>query len=212
MQYWYILDLNNCSNMETNITLFLISISIAIIFGVANLIQWYIPRNEEKNIRPNLQIEILTDSETYGIQKPLGISEKNETISKGPDEDWYRYYYEWYFDLILRNNSDYNAFELKLLQHKDQKEVHFRRQINEQIALKAHENLTLPFVVKSRVEIQGKDREGIFSSRPKHLENQMLLFKYKNKYGKELYSRYYFNPNLMKVDKISEQELKEYWH
>jgi len=197
--------------METTTILAIISISVAIIFGVAKFIQWYIPRKEEKNIRPNLQIEILTDSETYGVQTPLGMSEKSGTVSKGPDEDWYWYDYEWYFDLILRNNSDYNAFEIKLLQHKDQKKVHFREQINKKIALKAHANLTLPFVVKSRVEIQGKDRERTFGSRPKHLENQMLLFKFKNKYGKEFYSRYYFNPDLTKVDKISEQELKKYW-
>lgn len=175
------------------------------------ILLWYISRREKKFIRPDLQIEILTDSETYGIQTPMGMSPRSGKISNGPDDDWYFYKYEWFFDLILRNNSDYNAFEIKLLQHKNQPKVHFRKRINEKIALKAHDNLILPFVVRSKVEIQGKDMERIFSKRPKHLENQMLLFKYKNRHGKEFTSRYYFNPDEMKAENISEQEIDIYW-
>jgi len=49
---------------------------------------------------------------------------------------WYHYKFEWRFDLILRNNSEINAYEVKLKQNKSKPQIQFRGEINLQKAPK----------------------------------------------------------------------------
>lgn len=180
---------------------------------LAGLIYFLYPRYE-KNFkeRPKLVVEIEPNSGITKTQNFIGYSSKNKPISDDRDEMWYIYEFEWRFELILRNNSEINAYEVKLLQHQTKPQIQFNGKINMQKALKAHGEIILPFRVHKYVECQGKDREEHFRKTPEFLKNLMIVFVYKNPKGTNFQSRYHFNTDKTEFNKIPKDELKKYWH
>jgi len=170
------------------------------------------PRYESRfKERPKLVVEIEPNSGITKTQDFIGYSSKNKPISDGPDEMWYVYKFEWRFELIVRNNSEINAYEVKLLQHQTKPQIQFNGEINMQKALKAHEEIKLPFRVHKYVECQGKDREEHFRKTPEFLKDLMIVFDYKNPKEMSFRSRYYFNTDKTDFNKIPKEELKKYW-
>jgi len=182
--------------------------------GFLGLIYFLYPRIEEKYFkRPKLILEIKPNEGITSSQTNLGATTKNRTdgVPVFPNEIWYLYEFEWRFNLILRNNSEVNAYDIKLLQNKNQPTMDFKEQINFDKALLAHQEITLPFRANTVVEIQGKDREEHFSNTPKAFQDLMISFEYKNPNDRIFHSRYYFNTNKISFDRISKVLLNEYW-
>lgn len=183
------------------------------IIFLAGLIYFIYPRYEMYfKIRPKLVVEIEPTTGITKTQDFIGYSTKNKPISDGPDEMWYLYKFEWRFVLIVRNNSEVNAYEVKLLQHQSKPQIEFDNDINMQKALKSHEEIKLPFRVHKYVEFQGKDREENFRKVPDILTDLMIVFQYKNPKGNTFQSRYYFNTDKTQYEKIPKKELENYWH
>lgn len=183
---------------------------IAIVLGAAYFVY---PRVENYFIiRPKLIIEIESNKGITSRQKFLGYSNKNPPISEGPDEMWYIYEFDWLFNLIVRNNSEINAYEIKLLQRNIAPKIEFDRDINFNKALKSHEEIELPFKISTRIECQGKDRENFFGSKPDVFKDLIILLEYKNPKGRNFYSSYKFNINKTDLKRIQSYQVKYYWH
>lgn len=182
---------------------------VAILLG---LVYFLVPRIYKYYFeRPKLVIEIehnkgITSSQTFirhSTKNPLGVPvNRPDGISI--------YKFEWKFDLTVRNNSEVNAFNVKMCQRKNSDYLIFKKNINPNKALKTHEEEIIPFAFSKIVETKHKDRESHFSKRPKEFKNLMLLLEYENEYGVKFYSRYYFNTDKTDFKKTSKTELK-YW-
>lgn len=188
-------------------------IYLPIIAITCGLIYFLYPRIENYFVtRPKLIIEIEENQGITSRQNLLRYSSKNPPISEGPDEMWYVYEFEWLFNLIVRNNSEINAYEIKLMQKNGAPNVVFQREINFQKALKSHEEIELPFKISTIVECQGKDRENIFGSQPDVFKNLMVLLEYKNPKGRNFHSAYSFNTNKTDLKRRQSYELQYNWH
>ena len=182
---------------------------IALILGIAYFV---IPRIYKYYFkRPKLVVEIEPNKGLQSSQTFIGHSSKNPVgIPVNTPEGISVYEFEWKFNLIVRNNSEVNAFNIKMCQHKNSNYLTFKKSINPNKALKAHENETMPFVFSKVVETKHKDRASYFPRTPHEFKNLMLHLEYENEFGTKFFSRYYFNTNETKYDKIPKSELK-YW-
>lgn len=182
---------------------------------IAGAIYFLYPRYEQfYRFRPNLVVELepnkgITKNQTY-----MGPTTKNEgpIIEAGDPNTWFLYKFEWHFDLVVRNNSEYNAYNTRLLQHNTRPQIQFRGKINFQKALRSQEEIVLPFTIHSYEECQAKDREKIFASDPEFLNDLMIVFDYSNPKGRHFQSRYYFNTNRTDFKRIPRSELNKHWN
>jgi hypothetical protein len=190
------------------------AIVVSILIFLAAIVSQILPRYEQYyKHRPNLVVELSSSKGIHSIQTPVGLSAKNKkpVIQAGDPNIWRVYEMEWNFDLVLRNNSEYNAYNVKLLQHKSRPQIQFRENINFNKALRSQEEIILPFTIHKIVECQDKDRERIFNGRPDFFDDLMIVFDYKNPKGKKFQSRYYFNDDNTTYERIPTKELKEFW-
>lgn len=186
---------------------------LTIIAIVVGAFYFLYPRYEQLHLhRPKLLVDLAPGK---GFTKSCwveGLSAKNPpTIIAGSQDTWYIYKLSWEFDLVVRNNSEFNAYEVKLLQHKNKPQIKFRNKINFNKALGSQEEIVLPFTIHKYVECQVKDRGNHYKDKPDLLKDLMIVFDYKNPKGKTFQSRYFFNTDKTDYRKIPKAELKEYW-
>ena len=162
--------------------------------------------------RPKLIVEIEPREGITSTQRLIGYSNKNPKISEGPDEMWYNYEFEWLFNLVVRNNSEINAYDIKLLQKNDAPRIEFRKTINFQKAMKAHEEIELPFKIYKIIECQGKDRERLFENQADIFKTLFILLEYKNPAKREFYSTFSFDDKKTTFKRIQSYVVKHYWH
>ena len=161
--------------------------------------------------RPKIVLEL---DENVGISRSsshLGYSPSNDRgLPVNRPEAISIYELEWKFNLTIRNNSEINAFDLRLMQHKNLLNLDFKSKINPNKALKAHEEIVIPLVFKKTIQCMHKDRNKHYTQGPSDFQNLMLLLEYSNQHGKKFYSRYYFNNDVSKLVSISIKEL-QFW-
>lgn len=180
---------------------------------ILGILYFAYPRLENYyKLRPNLIIEIEPNMGITRSQTPLKISSKNTPGPTDIGDIWRVYKFEWNFDLTVRNNSEINAYSIKLLQHKNQQHIEFREKINFNKALRSQEEIILPFKVTTIKDVQGKDLDKVFKNRPESFDDLMILFEYKNPKDRKFYSRYYFNTDSVSFERMKESELQKYWH
>jgi hypothetical protein len=181
----------------------------ALILGIVSFAFPKIYRHFYK--RPKLVIEIEPNKGITHFQKHIRYSSKNpEGIPVNTPEGISIYEFEWKFDLTVRNNSEVNAFNIKMCQRKKSNYLTFKKNINPNKALKAHELETIPFIFSKVVESKHKDRKSHFTKTPSEFKNLMLLLEYENEFGQKFYSRYYFNTDKTEFKKTPKSEL-ELW-
>ena len=179
---------------------------IALIFGI---VYFLYPRIENYYKRPLLVVEIEPKDGITKTQSPLGLSSKNlNKETNNPDELLYVYEFEWRFNSIVRNNSENNAYDIKILQKNDMPKIGFQEKINFQKALKAHDELNLPVKIVSIVEVLGKDREEIFENDPKIFKDLSISLEYKNDKKNIFFSTFNFNDKSNNYKKILDYEIK----
>ena len=159
--------------------------------------------------RPELVIEIeknkgITSTREYlfSVNNTLGPLTVKEHIGA--------YKLEWKFNLLVRNNSENNAYSIQMYQYKDQSFLKFSSVINPNKALLAHEEENFPFTFSKIERIKAPDLASSELSKPKEFKNLMLLLKYKNQHGKVFYTKYYFNTDKNVSDKVSKDEIKNW--
>jgi len=188
-----------------------ISVGILIIGFIALMY----PRIEKIYLqRPYLVAEIKPNVGITKTQTPIGLSSKNNPgpIDSGDEKVWRIYEFEWRFDLVIRNNSEVNAYHIVPLQHTNKTKVQFEKIINSNKALLAQKEVVLPFRITNIVECQEKDRKSHFGNMPKTLADFMIVFEYQNPLTTKFYSRYYLNTNKTTFQRIKRKELNKYWH
>jgi hypothetical protein len=161
--------------------------------------------------RPKLIVEIEPNKGITSQQNLKGYSDKNPPISEDPDEMWYIYEFEWLFNLIIRNNSEITAYDIKMLQKNDAPKIEFQKTINFQKAMKAHEEIELPFKISTIIECQGKEREFLFDNQAGIFKTLKILLEYKNPQNREFYSTFSFKEKKTNLNRIQSYE-KNYWH
>lgn len=162
--------------------------------------------------KPKLVVEIEKAKGITKTQNYMGLSSKNHGTPDVPDEMWYNYRFDWNFELIVRNNSEFNAYKVRLLQHKDKPKIKFNGKINMQKSLIAHDEINLPFQIHEYVECQGKNRKHYFEKDPDFFNNLSIVFEYQNSKGIKSQSRYYFNTDITEFKKIKSSDLKKNWN
>ena len=161
--------------------------------------------------RPKLVVEIKPNEGISSRQNLKGYSSKNPSISEGPEEMWYIYEFESLFNLIIRNNSEINAYDIKMLQKNNAPKIEFQKAINFQKAMKAHEEIELPFKISTIIECQGKEREFLFNNQAEMFKTLNILLEYKNPQNREFYSIFSFNDEKTSFSRIQSYE-KHCWH
>ncbi|QCX37335.1 hypothetical protein FF125_02360 [Aureibaculum algae] len=191
--------------MDTKILLAIVALILGLLyFALPKIYNYYLKR-------PKLVVDIEPNKGITSSQKFIRHSSKNPVgVPVNTPEGISIYEFEWKFDLTIRNNSEVNAFNIKMCQRKNSDYLNFKKNINPNKALKAHEEETIPFIFSKVVETKHKDRESHFTKRPSEFKDLMLLLEYENEYGQKFYSRYYFNTDKTDYKKTSETELK-YW-
>lgn len=162
--------------------------------------------------RPKLIVEVEPNQGITSKQNFLGYSSKNPPISEGPDEMWYIYEFEWLFNLIIRNNSEINAYDIKLFQKNNAPKIEFQKNINIQKAMKAHEEIELPFKISTTIECQGKEREKFFENQAGIFKTLTVMLEYKNPQNREFYTTFSFNEKRNDFKRLQSYEVKHYWH
>lgn len=161
--------------------------------------------------RPKIVLEL---NENIGITRSsshLGYSTLNDrSLPVNRPEAISIYELEWKFNLTVRNNSEVNGFNLRLMQHKNLMNLNFKSKINPNKALKAHEEIVIPLVFSKTIQCMHKDLNQHYTVRPSDFTDLMLLMEYSNEHGKKFYSRYYFNDDVSKLVFISKKEL-QFW-
>lgn len=186
---------------------------IPIITGLLAFLYFIYPRLENYfKKRPKLIVEIKENQGITSRQNFIGLSNKNPRISEGPDEMWYIYEFEWLFNLIIRNNSEINAYEIILFQKNDAPKIEFQKNINIQKAMKAHEEIELPFKISTRIECQGKDRERIFENQADIFKILSVMLTYKNPQNRNFFTTFFFDNRKNDFRKLQSYEIKYYWH
>ena len=111
--------------MDIKILLTIIALILGIVyFAIPRIYKYYFKR-------PKLIVEIepnkgLTSSQTF-----IRFSSKNPVgVPVNTPEGISIYEFEWKFDLIVRNNSEVNAFKIKMCQHKNSNYLTFKKSIN----------------------------------------------------------------------------------
>jgi hypothetical protein len=185
---------------------------IGIVALILGLIYFVVPRIYRYYFkRPKLVVEVEPNKGITSSQRFIRYSPKNPVgVPVNTPEGISIYEFEWKFDLTVRNNSEVNVFNIKMCQRKNSDYLTFKKNINPNKALKAHEEETIPFTFSKVVETKHKDRESHFPRRPTEFKDLMLLLEYENEYVVKFYSRYYFNTDKTDYKKTPKTELK-YW-
>ena len=190
-----------------------IKMIITIIALFLGLIYFVVPRVYKYYFkRPKLVVEIAPNKGITKSQIFIGHSSKNPVgVPVNTPEGITIYKFEWKFNLTIRNNSEVNAFNIKMCQRENSNYLTFKKTINPNKALKSHEEETVPFTFSKIVETKHKDRESHFPKKPTEFKDLMLLLEYKNEYGLKFYSRYYFNTDKTEYKKTSKMELTHWY-
>lgn len=185
---------------------------LAILALIAGLISFGYPRIEIYFIkRPKLVVEINPNK---------GFTRSSSFIDYHPDTDRTKpvnrpetiriYELLWKFDLVIRNNSEINAFNVKMLQHKNATKLAFNASINPQKSLKTHEEVIIPFQFTKVIQSTTQEFPLHYTQNPSDFKDLMLLLEYENEFGRKFYSRYFFNTDKSKFYKTRKSELI-YW-
>lgn len=185
-------------------------ISSLILLG--GLIYFLYPRYEAHFIRrPKLVVELASKK---------GITRSSHFIDYCSETDRSQpvnrpgvikiYELNWNFDLTIRNNSEINAFNVKMLQHNNLMNLTFKKEINPQKSLQSHQEEIIPFQFIKIVKSTNEEFESHYIKKPSDFKDLMLMLEYENQSGKKFYSRYFFNTNSSEFSSIKKSELK-YW-
>lgn len=155
--------------METKTLLKIVALILGLLyFALPKIYNYYFKRPKlVVVIEPNKGI---TNSQTF-----IRFSSKNPVgVPVNTPEGIGIYEFEWKFNLIIRNYSEVNAFNIKMCQHKNNY-LNFKKNINPNKTLKAHEEETIPLIFNKVVETKLKDRGSHFSKRPSEFERPYVI-------------------------------------
>ncbi len=122
------------------------------------------------------------------------------------------YELNWKFNLIIRNNSENSAYNIKMYSTKPEVgKLLFAKSVNENKPLAAHEELLLPFEYKQEKVCKLKDIGTLDSKEPDFFKSYRILLDYKNSGKTRFNSVFEASTKAVSYKKISNRKIKKNW-
>lgn len=162
--------------------------------------------------RPNLVMELTHGKSIAHSRMPQGYSSENDpNLPVNRPEAIMFFTYSWNFDLTIINNSEINAYNIVLLQHKKLEKITLDKNPDKNRVLQSHKEETLPFTYQRLRRVERKDISKYSTKTPSEFKDLMFLLVYENQYKKKkFYSRFYFNTGKTEHFKLSKEELENW--
>lgn len=117
----------------------------------------------------------------------------------------------WHFELILRNLSRANAYNVKLLQLKESKNFEFAAgEIHEDLDFEFIQKKILPFNYTKKVRVIREDKNKYFTEKPVEFDELTLLIEYSNAKNELFHRKYFFKDDKTIDSPMSEEELEQW--
>jgi len=196
--------------METQTIQIILSLSI-LILGFIYFIFPFINNIFFK--RPYLVIE---------FEPNKGITKQMEMIGHAPNTDFSKpvnlpnnendYNLNWKFNLIIRNNSEYTAYNVVMYRNAIKNgNLDFISQINRNKPLPAHQELVIPFTFSEIKRVKNKDIRNIDTKEPDIFSKLELLINYTNYKQRRFNTLYKFKNDELSYKKITTKKIKSKW-
>ena len=116
-----------------------------------------------------------------------------------------------HFELIVRNLSRANAYNVKLLQLKESKNFELASgEIHEDIDFEFIQKKVLPFNYTKKVRVIREDKDKYFTAMPEEFNELTLLIEYSNGHNKLFHRKYFFKNDKTIDSPMSEEELDQW--
>jgi len=117
----------------------------------------------------------------------------------------------WSFEMILRNLSRANAYNVKLLQLKESKNFKYATgEIEEDLDFEFIQKKVIPFTYTRKVRVIREDKNKYYTEKPEEFDELTLLIEYSNAKN-ELFHRKYFFKDDKTIDSPTSEEELEQW-
>lgn len=117
----------------------------------------------------------------------------------------------WHFEMILRNLSRANAYNVKLLQLKESKNFELAAgEIHEDLDFEFIQKKVLPLNYTKKVRVIREDKDKYFTSKPEEFDELTLLIEYSNRHNKLFHRKYFFKNDKTIDSPMSEEELDQW--
>ncbi|WP_163380196.1 hypothetical protein [Cyclobacterium sp. SYSU L10401] len=179
----------------------------------AGFLYFIIPRISKKYFaRPLLFMEI-NPNEGITMQRRHIARIENSEIKYGNDPEAESLYgLVWKFDLIIRNNSENAAYNIKMFPQKTTKgKLTFNSIVNENKTLAAHQELVIPFEFYQEKESKHKDVDKLDTVEPDFFDEFKILLDYKNEGKTSFNSILDVKSKQVCFKKISQKKIKKNW-
>ena len=162
--------------------------------------------------RPKLHVKFQKDPGITTSKLSLGVTPRNgPVLTAGSNLTWHLYRLTWNYELMVTNNSEVNAYSVKLLQHTNAPQIKFKNNFDQNIPFKSHEQIVLPFSIIIEEELRSIDADNKIKSKPEIFKDLMILIDYQNPKETHFQSRYFFNTDKTSYRKIARKEIEKFW-
>lgn len=117
----------------------------------------------------------------------------------------------WKFRILLKNVSRANAYKVKLLQLKDNRNFKLLNgKIEEGAVFEFNQKADLPFSYDKTFRVKRRDQNKYFTGLPEEFNELILLVEYRNVKNKTFYSKYHFKNDKTVDSSMSEEDLEQW--
>jgi hypothetical protein len=112
---------------------------------------------------------------------------------------------------VLKNASKSNAYNVKLLQLKDNGNFEFpNEKIDEELVFEFNQKEDMPFTYDKTVRVKRRDQNKYFTGLPEEYNDLTLLLEYSDKNKKTFYRKYFFSNDKTVDSSMSEEDLEKW--
>ena len=138
--------------------------------------------------QPNLYLSFYFDNSS---QSPRGLSSKNSTQSPTLiTEAIYNYKIKWEYKFVIRNNSEYPAYNIVLIEPNFDNNFYFYPTIDLAIPILPNQAIEYKAIFFQHFEGNGKDANLIIQGLPDKLKTGKFVLEYTNVKGTKFYTIY----------------------
>lgn len=116
------------------------------------------------------------------------LSRKNENKPLQRDEAVWVSPIEWNYTITIRNNSEYAAYNLKLLQPATNSNVIITPPLDDLKPILSHGEISYDITLRVRAEGKSKELEEKMNARPEEFEEKQLVLEYTNSKNVKYYT------------------------
>ena len=184
--------------------------SLAVIAGIFYFSFPFI--NKKFFQRPKLTLEIVQNKGITGGIQHLQYFPEDINLPVNRPEVVSLYNLFWKFDLVIRNNSEYDAYNIELFNKGiEVGYLKFNSKVNPNKPLPKHAEVSIPFEYETKRIIQLQNIQKVNLNEVDEFRDFEILINYRNSKNNRFNTTLKFKNREIKFDKISKKEITKKW-